>query len=83
MRQITIETHSITVIRAGKDSLSTYCEHCRKEVAVLTPGQIAEIFQTTLTDIFCRIGAEQIHLTRNECGTALICGDSLGMSSNK
>ena len=75
--EITIETHRITVIRIKNDSPPVHCEYCQKAVSAFTPKQIAGYLQLDLTEVFQRINTKQMHLTRTDRGTALICGESL------
>lgn len=74
---ITIETHNLTIIRTNGKPRLVFCERCQKAVTAFAPEQIALAFRISLTEVCRRVGAEQIHLTSNERGTALICGDSL------
>jgi hypothetical protein len=76
-RQITIETHSITIIRTNGARASAHCEHCRKTVAAFMPEQIAEFLRLDLTEIRRRIETGELHLTDAEQGDALICGGLL------
>lgn len=75
--QITIETHSITIIRTSGKQNSAHCEHCLKTVAAFTPEQIAAFLQLDLTEIRRRAEVGEIHLTQNGRNAALICGASL------
>ncbi len=72
--EITIETHSITIIHVKGNSQSAYCEQCRKTVTGFAPEQVARFFQKKLAEICRQIQTEQIHLTQTKRGTALVCG---------
>lgn len=76
-RQITIETHSITIIRAKGNSLADFCERCQHNVAAFAPEQIARFFQLTMEEVCRRVEQGELHLTKMQRGVALICGDSL------
>jgi hypothetical protein len=82
-RQITIETHSITIIRTKGVQFSTYCEHCRETVSSFAPEQIAAVLQLDLTEICRRVEAKQIHLTNDGDSMAMICVNSLGGTQTK
>lgn len=75
-RQITIETHSITIIRTGGRQNSVHCECCGETVTAFAPEQIAAVLRLDLTEICHRIEAQQIHLTSNGDNVAKICGNS-------
>ncbi|MBS1792234.1 MAG: hypothetical protein JSS81_00180 [Acidobacteria bacterium] len=76
-RQITIETHSVTVIRLKSGSVSAYCESCREEVTAFSPAQTAAILRVDPAEVDRRIETNQIHLTRRERGATLVCGSLL------
>jgi hypothetical protein len=76
-REITIETHSVTIIRASSSSPSAHCDHCLKAVSAFAPDQIAKLLQVSLAEIYRRVEIKQIHLTNNGEGVALICGNSI------
>lgn len=75
--EITIETHNLTIIRTIGKPFAIFCDRCQKAVTAFTPEQIALSFRISLTEVCCRIEAEQIHLTSKKRGTALICGNWL------
>jgi hypothetical protein len=77
IRQITIETHSITIIRKNGRRLSVHCERCRETVTAFTPEQITKFLQLNLTEVCRRIETQQIHLTNDGDNVALVCGNSL------
>ena len=76
-RQITIETNSITIIRAKGKSCSAFCEHCQQNVTAFSIEQIAAIFQMNLNEVCRQIESGKFHLVTGE-GMAFVCGDSLG-----
>lgn len=81
--EITIETHSITVIRTNSVKHSTHCEHCQTTVAAFAPEKIAAFLRLDLAEVCRRIETKQIHLTKNGRGTALVCGSSIKDSENR
>ena len=76
-RQITIETHSVTIIRTNGKHLSAFCERCQTTVSVFAPEQIAAILRLTLAEVCRRVEKDELHLIENRRGVALICGGSL------
>jgi hypothetical protein len=75
--EITIETHSITIIRTKSGQFSTHCQYCRKTVSAFTPAQTATFLRLDLNEIYRRIGAGELHLTETgRTAAALICGNS-------
>ncbi len=76
-RRITIETHSVTVIRMKSGTVSAFCESCREEVTAFSPARIAALLRLDPAEVCRRIETNQIHLTRRERGAALICGSLL------
>lgn len=74
--KITIETHSITIIRARGGLFSTHCEHCLKTVSAFAPEQIAAFLRLDLTEVCRRIETGELHLTETGRTVALVCGNS-------
>lgn len=81
--QITIETHSITIIRTSGKQNSAHCEHCRETVTAFAPEQIAAFLRFDLTEVFRRVDAGELHLTETNRGAALVCANSLGAAQTK
>ncbi len=80
-RQITIETHSITIIRAKGKSYSTFCEHCQQNVVAFSIEQTAAILEINLHEVCSQIESGKFHLVTND-GMTLVCGNSLKMKSD-
>lgn len=75
--EITIETHSITIIRTNDRRFSAHCEHCQKTVSAFTLEQTAVFLRLDLTEICRRIEAGELHLTETgRTAAALVCGNS-------
>ena len=81
--EITIETRSVTIIRVKGSQFSAHCERCQKPVAAFAPAQIAEFLRLDLTEVCRRVEADELHLTGNGRGVALICGGSPENSAAK
>lgn len=75
-RQITIETHSVTIIRLKGKSNSAFCELCQEMVKTFSIEQIAEILEMELDEIIRQIKLGEFHLT-TAARTKFICGNSL------
>ncbi len=80
--QITIETHSIAIIRTNGKSPSAFCDCCRTNVAVFAPEQIAAFLRLTLAEVCRRVEEGELHLIETRRGVRLICGGSLNNSEN-
>lgn len=74
--EITIETHSITIIRTNARRFSANCERCGKTVSAFTPEQTAVFLRLDLTEICRRIETGELHLTETGRSVALVCGNS-------
>ncbi len=76
-RQITIETHSLTIIRTGGKKISAFCERCQTNVLAFTPEQIAAFLDLIVAEICLRVQSDELHLIKTGRSVALICGGSL------
>lgn len=80
-RQITIETHSITIIRTKGKSNFAFCDYCQKDVMAFSIEQTAEIWQMNLSEVCRQIESGMLHLVAGE-GIALVCSDSFVPKNN-
>lgn len=72
--EITIETHSLTIIKTRfVKSTSAYCENCQATVMAFAPAQAALIFRVgeQFMEELCL--SKQIH----RAGESALCGNSL------
>jgi hypothetical protein len=74
--EITIETHSITIIRTSDQRFSSFCERCEKTVSAFTPEQLATLMRLELNEICRRVDSGELHLTETGRSFALVCGNS-------
>lgn len=74
--EITIETHSITIIRTNDQRFSSFCERCDKTVSAFSPEQLAMFMRLDLNEICRRIESGELHLTETGRTVALVCGNS-------
>ncbi len=72
-QQITVETHSVTIIRTSGKQVTAYCERCQTNVTAFAPEQIAAFLNATLAEICRRVQSDELHLTSHDRGAALIC----------
>lgn len=79
--QITIETHSLTIIktRFGSKLDSVYCRRCQANVATFRHAHAALIFRTAPSELEWLSQADSIHTAED---TAL-CGNSLAVFFNQ
>ncbi|MEJ7848719.1 MAG: hypothetical protein WKF92_11595 [Pyrinomonadaceae bacterium] len=75
-REITIETHEITLIRKSK-SATDRCRTCGTAVPCFTAEQAAVISRSTLMEVCRRLETGEIHLTNPGRAAAIVCGRSL------
>ena len=74
--EITIETHSITIIRTNDRRFSAHCERCGETVSAFTPEQTAIFMRLDAAEIYRRIESNELHLIKNGRAIALVCGNS-------
>lgn len=79
--EITIETHSITIIRtqSGKPKNFTYCPSCETNVAGFRHAHAALIFHVASAELERLSQSRQIHFTK----TGELCGNSLAAFFNR
>jgi hypothetical protein len=79
--QITIETHSLTIIRTRSNGKSNFvrCRQCCAEVAVFRHAHAALIFGVELPELERLCQTNQIHLADDSA----LCGNSLAAFFNR
>lgn len=73
--QITIETHSITIIRSTGATFNVHCETCQKSVSAFDAEQIAEALKLDQLQVEAFRLSGEIHNTASD--NLLLCGNSL------
>ena len=73
--QITIETHSLTIIRARRASRSVLCGVCGQRVSAFAAAEIAEALRLSTAAIEALYRSGEIHSPVS--GSDLVCGNSL------
>lgn len=72
--EITIETHSVTIIRMrGGKTESAFCETCRENVQIFSPAQAALIFRVDAQFLATLCYSNQIHVVAENA----LCAGSL------
>lgn len=72
--EITIETHSLTIIRMRGGLINaTFCENCRTNMQIFTPAQAVLIFRINAEFLDALLRFNQIHAV----GENAICAASL------
>ena len=73
--EITIETHSLTIIRMSSSSRTNfvYCRNCQTKTAVFGQKQAALIFRVGATEIERLLQTNEIHTNADSA----LCGNSL------
>lgn len=74
--EITIETHSVTIIRRKGKNFSARCERCGETVSAFAPEQFAAFLKLEMAEICRRLETGELHLTETDRAVALICGNS-------
>ncbi len=72
--QITIETHSITIIRTS-GALNVCCAVCQKQVSAFASGEIAAALKMSAPELEFMRDAGEIHSVAEN--NLQLCGDSL------
>jgi hypothetical protein len=72
--EITIETHSVSIIRMQRGKLtSVFCERCCRDVRIFTLANAALIFHANVGFLETLLHGNQIH----DLGEKAICGNTL------
>lgn len=79
--EITIETHSITIIRTRNNDKSgfVYCRNCKTNVASFRQSHAALIFRVDPSELVRLFQINLIHAADNDA----LCGSSLATHFNK
>jgi len=73
--QITIETHSITIIRTTGTPFNAHCEICRQRVSAFASHEIANALRLSTDEVETLHRAGEIHAV--DSNNKLVCGNSL------
>lgn len=74
IQEITVETHSVTIIRTRGFQATTFCQNCEQWVKAFPVEQIAAVLQKNAVEIFDLIERGELHPAETENARMLICG---------
>ena len=67
-RQMTIERHTVTIIRTKGQPLSVFCQNCQKLITDLIPEQVVLNSQTAVNKVDQPFESDGFHLIEAEDG---------------
>jgi len=73
---ITIESRRLTVFRSRRRPLEIWCQHCGKELPMLTPEAAAALAGVSTRTIYRRVESGELHFVDTCDATLLICSGS-------
>ena len=76
-KEITTETHSLTIIRFGRQQTWMQCSMCGATVPHLRIGRAAAALSLSETAIFRLVEAGHLHSTETTDGRLMLCSSSL------
>lgn len=74
--EITVETHSVTVIRHLRAAQRIWCLDCAEAVQFLSPEEAAAAMGLSLRAIYRQVEAGRFHFTESPAGLLRICLNS-------
>ncbi len=74
---ITVETHSLTIVRSSNGATRLRCAACEAETQMLSIEQAASLFSVTERAIFRLVESRRVHFHETPAGQLLICAESL------
>lgn len=74
---ITVETHSLTILRTQGCSACLWCANCGAESQMITVEQAAGVCSVTQRAVFGLVEDARVHFTETPAGRLLICAESL------
>ncbi|HEX5705958.1 MAG TPA: hypothetical protein VFX96_01585 [Pyrinomonadaceae bacterium] len=75
--RITVETRSLTVLRARGSASFMRCEACGAETLMLAVEEAAALSSASHRDIFRLVEGRRVHYAETAAGRLLICAESL------
>lgn len=75
--RITVETHSLTILRTRGHASAMWCAECGAETRTVTTVQAACICSATERTIFRLVESGRLHFRETPAGELLICVESL------
>lgn len=77
LKEITVETERLLVIRRRYQAVEAWCETCAAQTIMIRPDQAAAVTGKTLRAIFNEIEQGTLHFHEPPDGLLLICLESL------
>jgi hypothetical protein len=81
-REITLETHEVTIIRIKNKKLNTFCSDCGAYTFHLTVPETISLLSLSETEVKRWLENKTIHAKEAE-GVLLLCGTSLATLTKK
>lgn len=73
---ITVENYRRVVRHSLRDAVKARCGHCNVITQMISPGEAAELLQTSAREIFRLIEAGEVHFSETDNGALLVCRSS-------
>ena len=74
---ISVETHSLLVIRPAQSSVDLWCAECAAIVPMVTPERAAALVRSPPRIIYRRVENGELHFWETSAGELFICCRSL------
>jgi hypothetical protein len=79
VREITVETEELLIIRRNRAASTEWCEACSEAVEMLRPERAAAICGVSTRTIYRRVESQSVHYIETPDGLVWICPNSLGI----
>ena len=76
-KQITIETHQLTVVRSANRAVRVRCEECARQVSMVPPEEAAMLARVTPRTIYRWVEEGRLHFLETQPGQLTVCVESL------
>jgi hypothetical protein len=76
-REVFIETREISVIKRKSSFIRAYCEHCRREVSLLSPAKAAVLTCQETEQIYSLMDSNRVHYRLFKDDKPFVCLTSL------
>jgi hypothetical protein len=75
--EVTLEVDEVLVLRHVKRIPQAWCDHCNRQVRLVTPEEAATLTGASPRSIYRRIEARELHFRETSVGQLDICLNSL------
>jgi len=76
-KEITVETHQVTVIRRRRSAHRAWCAACAQTVPMVSAEEAAALLGLTVRKVYRLVEAEGLHFTETREGWLRLCLDSI------